>query len=107
MTILSLAPVYDATTYRYFSNEDKVAHFGMYAIMALLTVIATKNISVKPSYLWAFIFSSGYGCLMEILQEKLSTGRLFDWQDIVANIFGAFAGTMLIYMINRSNNKNA
>lgn len=103
IAILSLSPVYDATTYRYFHNEDKVAHALMYALAAILFVYVTKDkVPSVMHFMFTVIWVSMYGYLMEVLQGKLDTGRLFDSYDIVANIFGALAGTMLIYGFIRS-----
>jgi VanZ family protein len=40
---------------------------------------------------WAtgFLFTVGFGVLMEIAQETLSTSRQADWKDFVANTLGA------------------
>ena len=106
IAILSLSPVYDGSTYRYFPHEDKLAHAVIYAVMAILMGWTIYKNSSNLHILWIILVSSAsYGYLMEVLQDRLDTGRMFDSADIVANIFGAFAGTMLIYILNRSKKK--
>jgi len=104
ITIGSLSPIYDVDTYRYFHNEDKIFHLIMYAILSFLIGLVFRDKQrISPLRIMIItIISSLYGILMEILQDVLDTGRMFDLYDIVANIFGAFAGTMLFYMLNRS-----
>lgn len=103
IAILSLSPVYDGSTYRFFPNEDKVVHAAIYAVMAFLMGKAFYKNSSNIYILWIIITCTAiYGYFMEIFQDRLDTGRMYDSADIVANIFGAFAGTMLIYILNRS-----
>lgn len=105
MTFMSLLPVYEPSTYRFFPNEDKLAHVIMYLVMALLLGFVSKcKGRIAVPWLWLIIVPSAYGYLMEILQDLLPTGRLFDNFDIIANIVGSFAGTMLFYMFNRRRN---
>jgi len=90
----------------YFSINDKVLHIAGYAI---LSILLTFLLGISSPAKWTFwkivLLSSLYGLLLEILQLIYKTGRLFEYFDIVANIFGAFAGTMLIYVFYRSNKK--
>jgi len=106
VAFLSLSPSLGGPE-RFFQNEDKVLHFITYAVAAILFSIWLGNSSPSRMPFWRIVLiTSLYGIIMEILQRLMETGRLFDIYDIVANIFGAFAGTMLIYRINRSIKKN-
>ncbi len=71
---------------------DKIVHFGMYAILSGLCLMAFKN--------WAnakiFLFCLSFGILMEILQFAFFPGRYFEWSDIIANALGALVGMILI-----------
>jgi len=98
VTVMSLAPVYEASTYKFFPHEDKLAHAIMYFVMAYLLglLIPRKN---SWSFFLIFLIPALYGFFMEILQDQLDTGRMFDYLDILANIFGSFTGTMLIYVL--------
>lgn len=71
---------------------DKIGHFGMYAVMSIISLKAFVN--------WAnakiFLFCLSFGILMEILQFAFFPGRYFEWSDIMANALGALAGITLI-----------
>lgn len=74
----------------------------MYLIMAFLLGLVFQQYfrgKQMKTLGWSILVASGYGYLMEILQGALNTGRLFDKFDIIANIIGSFAGTMLFYML--------
>jgi len=97
VTYASLSPASGFNEEDFFEHIDKVIHFVMYLGMSFLVGAVFKQ---RP-WLIAFMGSITYGYLMEILQSQLNNGRSFDYFDILANIFGAFAGTMLIYKLNK------
>lgn len=75
---------------------DKLHHFIAYAILMLLSGLFFKSLLKKwlPGWIIGFIFTLGFGLLMEIGQATLSTRRHADWQDFLANSLGA--GLILI-----------
>ena len=106
VTYASLSSSVGGAAIHSYSLNDKLMHFTGYAI---LSILLASMLGVSSPGKWTFwkivLLSSLYGLLMEILQMICNTGRLFEYFDIVANIFGAFAGTMLIYVFYRSNKK--
>ena len=71
---------------------DKIGHFGMYAIMSIISFKAFVNWANAKIFLFCFTF----GILMEILQYAFFPGRYFEWSDIMANALGALVGITLI-----------
>lgn len=77
---------------------DKVGHFGMYAIWAFLVVFALEGTSKlsKSNRLWlVFILASLTGAAFEYGQYAMTAGRSFEIWDMVANGFGALAGSLV------------
>lgn len=72
-------------------NLDKIAHFVMYFIFALLASLAFKLTNWQIFFL---VFC--YGLLMECVQHYFLTNRYFEIFDIIANIIGTIVGIMLI-----------
>lgn len=69
---------------------DKFVHFVMYMLLCFLLL---KSIKGKNMQVLALCIC--YGILMEMLQFLISTGRSFDFFDIIANIIGANVGALL------------
>jgi VanZ family protein len=70
---------------------DKLQHFSAYAILMFFSGNFFKSLFKHRFKGWiaGFIFTVGFGLLMEIGQETLSTSRQADWKDLVANSLGA------------------
>ena len=103
LSYLSLAPgqripeIFDWGT---LFSPDKVAHFGAYAVFALLLSTAfTIDKPVKRTATAVFA-AAAFGVLMEVLQALAGTGRSFDPVDMVANLIGACLGG-LVYLLLR------
>lgn len=80
---------------------DKIAHFGVFGLMAFLYALAYVP-SSKKSLPWLVMLSVAfYGIILECLQSLSFTQRDFDIFDIIANIIGALAGG-LFYSIYKS-----
>lgn len=79
---------------------DKLVHLTIYAILSFLLswgfnkYIGIKSIPKKHIFLF-FILASSLGLLMEIFQKVFTTTRGFDYYDIIANIIGAFIGSII------------
>ena len=69
---------------------DKVVHFIMYMGLCFLLLK-----SIKDRNIVILMFCIFYGVLMELLQFLISSGRSFDFFDIIANIIGANVGALL------------
>lgn len=88
-----------------FDNHDKVIHALMYAGLSGLIggfgLLNTKYSTPKVLIL-AVLFASGYGCVMEILQEYVFSKRSFDVYDIMSNIIGSLLGAIIVNFIINS-----
>lgn len=80
---------------------DKLAHFGVFAIMSFLYCLAYSQ-SGKKSLPWLIMLGvSLYGIITESLQSLSFTQRDFDIFDIIANIIGALAGVVFYTVLKR------
>lgn len=70
---------------------DKLQHFSAYAVLMFFSGNFFSLLFKKRLKGWitGFIFTVGFGLLMEIGQKTLSTTRNADWKDFVANSLGA------------------
>ena len=71
------------------SFDDKINHFGAYFILTLLLFNYYNKLELKNALMYALITAFSYGFVMELLQNFLTTSRMFDGYDLVANFFGA------------------
>ncbi len=83
--------------------SDKIVHFGMYGVLAMLVMWALgAGITTKVSGIGVFIGCFFYGLLMEGLQSLLLPGdRYFSWGDTAANGLGALLGLAVFYLLIR------
>ncbi|WP_238751234.1 VanZ family protein [Neolewinella maritima] len=95
LSVVSLAPgqripkIFDWST---LFSPDKLAHFGAYAIFAVLLSFSIGSPSVLRRTATAVVAATLFGVLMEVLQGVIGTGRDFDPVDMVANLLGAVLG---------------
>lgn len=70
---------------------DKLQHFFAYAILMFFSGHFFKSLLKNRQKGWiiGLIFTLGFGILMEIGQETLSSSRHADWKDLIANSLGA------------------
>lgn len=97
--VLCLMPGHDLPSVEIF-EIDKVAHFGIYLILALLMYYGWRKQSSFPSLhkntmIKILILTSSYGFAVEIMQELFTTDRHFELLDALANSIGAVAGSLL------------
>lgn len=78
------------------SFDDKIGHFGAYAIFTLLIFNYFNAKKIRRALFYALIIASSYGFLMELLQKLLTSGREFDLYDALANSFGAIIAVLFI-----------
>lgn len=94
---LSLINIGNVTTLG-SSFDDKINHFGAYFILTLLIINYYNKLKIRSPLVYALITAFTYGFLMELLQNLLTTTRIFDGFDMMANFFGAiFAVIFLIF----------
>lgn len=78
---------------------DKVVHFGMFLILALLIAAKDNPNQIKyPKYLLLF-FAVLYGGLIELAQYYITNTRSADWLDWGADIVGIIAGVGLFELL--------
>ncbi|OAV42998.1 VanZ family protein [Lewinella sp. 4G2] len=82
-------------------SPDKVAHFGAYAIFALLLSVEFHPRGGLRGACLAFLIAALFGALMEVLQGVSGTGRSADLIDIAANCIGALIGCLLFLFIHQ------
>jgi VanZ family protein len=75
---------------------DKVGHLCEYLVFAWLLVQAIRATrSREREYvLWAWLYATSYGGLMELLQAALPWRRA-DWTDALINALGAALGVAI------------
>ena len=80
---------------------DKVTHFSFYTIFAILGCLFLRERTKgdlglnKTINLMVFV-AIFYGMLIEVLQYTLTTDRMAEFGDVLANTFGAIVGVGLI-----------
>ena len=72
---------------------DKLAHALVYAVFAVLLYLPLQNWRISAGWT-ATLLSALFGASMEFLQASLSTGRSFEFADMLANSVGAIIGTL-------------
>jgi len=91
--VLSLAPVPVPPS---VSHLDKVVHLCEYFLFAWLLVqgVRTSRMPERHYLLWAWIYATSYGLLIELLQA-LVPWRSAEVGDAIANAIGAALGVWL------------
>ncbi len=84
---------------------DKIVHFGLYFVLALLIMaILTLNSKLKHSS-WSYVITIFsclfYGWLIELMQRSFFPGRSYEMLDVVADTAGAVVGVLLYKTIRR------
>jgi VanZ family protein len=74
---------------------DKIVHFGMYFILAVLLSRPVKTVRL-PVWLSTLLISVFIGGLIEILQYAITNSRSANWGDFFADFVGAIIG-LLVY----------
>ncbi len=82
-------------------NFDKIVHFSFHCgILILGTLFLTERTKLKndlnPLIFKIFLFSVGYGLVIEFLQYIMPFNRAAEIWDVLANTLGALMGALLI-----------
>lgn len=95
-------------------NLDKLVHLCMYFGISgifwieLLKAYRKSKITLHIAWFKAFIGPVVMSGLIELLQEYCTTYRGGEWEDFLANLFGAFGASILFSVIYaRSFNKHS
>ena len=100
LIILSLVPIPDLGLPRFKLLEfDKLIHFIMYLVFALIWGLKIKNFLERKMEISAYLILFGLG--LEILQHVLPFGRYFDLGDFVANSIGVLFGVFILYYLKK------
>ncbi len=83
-----------------FSFEDKIAHFAVFAILAVLMVAAEQRRLGRERIGWAsklliILVAIAFGWLTEQLQFQFIPGRYGSVGDVIADAIGAIIGIVL------------
>tara|TARA_B100001287_G_scaffold60679_1_gene48679 strand:- start:135 stop:494 length:360 start_codon:yes stop_codon:yes gene_type:complete len=98
--LLSLVPVPDLGLPKFKLLElDKLMHFIMYLIFALVWGLKIENFSERKMEISAYLILFGLG--LEILQHILPFGRYFDLGDFVADSIGVLFGVFILYYLKK------
>ena len=98
--LLSLVPVPDLGLPKFKLLElDKLMHFIMYLIFALIWGLKIENFIERKMEISAYLILFGLG--LEILQYLLPFGRYFDLGDFVANSIGVLFGVFILYYLKK------
>lgn len=96
ITTLCLMPPQDLPVQEFYAipHFDKVVHFGMYFVLALLLIHPLQRRALKVA-LGVFLISFLVGGAIEILQFAMAIQRSASWGDFIADMAGAAAGWLL------------
>ncbi|WP_175288744.1 VanZ family protein [Flagellimonas eckloniae] len=80
---------------------DKITHFFFYFVFALLGCLFLRErtrggIKLSKAVLVILLLAIGYGIFIEVLQYAITTDRMAEIGDVLANSIGAFLGISLI-----------
>ena len=100
LILLSLLPVPDLGLPRFKLLElDKLIHFIMYLMLALIWGLKIENFSKRKIKISTYLILFGLG--LEILQHVLPFGRYFDLGDFAANCLGVLFGIFILYYLKK------
>lgn len=106
IAILSSIPGITLPKFDLFS-ADKLAHAFVYFVLAVLILRChfrqNGNLAASKIGWFAFLFSSAYGILIEIMQGTLIPGRFCELDDAIANAFGATCGVLFFHLAKTFN----
>lgn len=89
-----------------FANADKLAHFGVFAILAFLMVrgfskqFSFSGLKSNPIFI-TLLISVVYGALIEYAQSFIP-GRSIEFNDMLANGFGCVLGVVGFVLLKKS-----
>lgn len=83
---------------------DKITHFIFYLVFGFVGCMSLRertmgNLGMIKTIRIVLVLAILYGILMEVLQYILTTDRMAELGDVLANTLGAFAGIGLIRWI--------
>ncbi len=79
--------------------EDKIFHLLAYFIFTLLLYNYFNSIHLKHALSISVLIAVVYGIVIEILQYTLTTWRMFDVYDALANTLGAILASIMLKVL--------
>jgi hypothetical protein len=70
---------------------DKIVHIGLFGVGSLLL----KKAGIVRSGLALLAVLAAYGLMVEMIQGRWIPNRSFDWIDLLVDVAGAAAGTLI------------
>ncbi len=108
ITILSVIPGIQLPEFNLFS-ADKLAHAFVYCVLVVVILHGHRKqnggFSGKKSVAGAFLFATFYGVAMEFVQGTFFPGRFCEFDDMIANAFGALVGTLIFSFTTKTHQK--
>jgi glycopeptide antibiotics resistance protein len=83
------------------SFDDKIYHFGAYAVFVMVWYNFFEKTSSKYKILFSAAISLTYGIIVEIFQGTFTTYRTEDVVDVLANSLGVIFAVMLIFIYRK------
>ncbi|MGQ9705408.1 MAG: VanZ family protein [bacterium] len=90
---------------KFITLWDKISHTIEYAIWGVLAYIFIIKIRSDDGIMYVVFLSGIIGAIDETIQ-RLSMNRSVSFWDFSVDVFGAFLGTVIFYLISRSIHKN-
>lgn len=104
ITIISLKES-EGLTISFIPFLDKILHLVTYIILTVLwsnyfihLLPNTKTVKVLTIVV---LFLTVYGIVIEVLQSKLTSSRVYDINDIVANLLGIAIGVLIFNYLKK------
>jgi VanZ family protein len=80
-------------------NGDKYVHFLFYFILTFLLILnLSYKVGTNYAIIISFVMAVCYGIIIEILQGVLTENRKPEVADALANSFGSFVATIVVYL---------
>ena len=74
---------------------DKIVHFGIFGILSFILIsIFKEQYNYKKSIVITLIICSIYGYVIELLQKYVSSGRSYEFLDVLFDIIGCIFGIL-------------
>jgi len=90
----------------HFRGEDKVVHFGMYAVfMGVLLYENRKRINTGRRLALVVLIPFIFGAVLELMQSWLTTSRTGSIYDLLFNLFGILF-SIGIYQLAMNSGRN-
>ncbi len=108
LAVLCLISFRDLPTIR-VQSADKYVHFSFHFVFTLLwgLYVSLKYEELLLNKISSIVgISVGYGILIEILQETLTTTRHADVFDVIANLVGALVASGVLLLIKKKKTLN-